>query len=195
MSLVSQLIKSLQILPGVGAKSAQRMTFHLLQKNQQGAEAIAHTLLEALQKVKECPRCRTLTELELCRICASEKRNSQQICVVESAADIIHMEQATDYRGRYFVLHGKLSPIDGIGIKELKLDLLVEILAENPVEEMIIATGSTIEGETTAQYLSQLAESAGITASRLAHGVPLGGEIEYIDSNTLAHAFGSRVKI
>lgn len=105
------------------------------------------------------------------------------------------MEQATDYRGRYFVLHGKLSPIDGIGIKELKLDLLVKILAEQPVEEMIIATSSTIEGETTAQYLSQLAESAGITASRLAHGVPLGGEIEYIDSNTLAHAFGSRVKI
>ena len=195
MSLVAQLMKSLQILPGVGAKSAQRMTFHLLQKNPQGAEIIANTLIEALKKVKECPRCRTLTELELCRICASDKRNDSQICVVESAADIIHMEQATDYRGRYFVLHGKLSPMDGIGIKELKLDKLIDILAQDPIEEMIIATGSTIEGETTAQYLSQLAESANITATRLAHGVPLGGEIEYIDNNTLAHAFGSRIKI
>lgn len=195
MSLVNQLIKALQVLPGVGAKSAQRMAFYLLQKNPQGAEAIGSTLLEAVDKVKECERCRTLTEQVQCRICISDKRIDSQICVVESPIDIIQIEQATDYNGRYFVLHGRLSPMDGLGVQELKLDRLVHLLSCEPIEEMIIATGSTVEGETTAQYLSQLADAAQIVSTRLAHGVPLGGNIEFIDNNTLAHAFGSRVKL
>lgn len=193
MSLISQLMQSLQVLPGVGPKSAQRLTFFLLQKDQQGGKHLAETLLEALDRVSECKFCRTLTEHEVCRICSNDQRHSKQICVVESPADIVHLEQATDYQGRYFVLHGKLSPIDGIGPKELKLELLVEMMAD--CEELILATGSTVEGETTAQYLSHLAEKGGIKTTRLAHGVPLGGELEYIDNSTLAHAFASRVSL
>ena len=154
---------------------------------------MAETLLQAVDQVKECNTCRTLTEHEQCRICSNEQRSKQQICVVESPSDIVHLEQATDYKGRYFVLHGKLSPIDGMGPKELKLDLLVELLSDEACTEMILATGSTVEGETTAQYLSHLAEKGGIKTTRLAHGVPLGGELEYIDNSTLAHAFASRV--
>ncbi|WP_154223400.1 recombination mediator RecR [Marinicella rhabdoformis] len=195
MSLISQLMNALQIMPGIGPKSAQRLTFHLLQKDKAGAKHLAETLLQAVEQVKECKACRTLTEHELCKICSNEQRSKQQICVVESPADIVHLEQATDYKGRYFVLHGKLSPIDGMGPKELKLDLLVELLSDEACKEMILATGSTVEGETTAQYLSHLAEKGGIKTTRLAHGVPLGGDLEYIDNSTLAHAFASRVNI
>ncbi len=191
MSLINQLVQSLQILPGVGPKSAQRLTFYLLQKDQSGGKKLAETLLEALDKVRECQKCRTLTEHDLCHICANDQRHSKQICVVESPTDIVQIEQATDYQGSYFVLHGKLSPIDGIGPKELRLDLLVSMMAD--CEELILATGSTIEGETTARYLSHLAEKGGIKTTRLAHGVPLGGELAYIDNSTLAHAFASRV--
>ncbi len=195
MSLLDRLIKSLQILPGVGPKSSQRMAFYLLQKNRQGAQNLAESLVAALEKVRECERCRALTESSLCDICANPKRNSANLCVVESPADILLIEQATAFNGHYFVLHGKLSPIDGVGPTQLQFSKLVQRLSEDAVKEMIIATGSTVEGETTAQYLSQLASKAGIPATRLAHGVPLGGDIEFIDSGTLAHAFGSRTRM
>jgi recombination protein RecR len=193
MSLIKELMNALQILPGVGPKSAQRLTFHVLQKDQAGGRHLAEVMLEALEKIRECNQCRTLTEREICKICDNPARSHSQICVVETPADIIHLEQATDYQGRYFVLHGKLSPIDGVGPAELKLNRLVELLVH--CDELIIATGSTVEGETTAQYLSHLAEQGGIKATRLAHGVPLGGDLEYIDNSTLAHAFASRTKL
>ncbi|MCX7554990.1 recombination mediator RecR [Marinicella sp. S1101] len=195
MSLVSDLMSSLQILPGVGPKTAQRLTFHLLQKDQAGGKNLAETLLEALEKVGECEVCRTLTENQQCKICTNSQRKYHKICVVETPADIIHIEAATDFSGKYFVLHGKLSPIDGMGPADLKLNMLVDMLAKPECEELIIATGSTLEGETTAQYLAHLAEQGGIKATRLAHGVPLGGDLEYIDNSTLAHAFASRTNI
>jgi recombination protein RecR len=183
---------ALQVMPGVGPKSAQRLTFFLLQKDQQGAHNLAGTLLKALEEVKECDLCRTLTENDICSICSNDQRSWQQLCVVESPADIMQIEQATDYKGRYFVLHGKLSPLDGMGPGELKLNKLIDIMARAECQELIVATGSTVEGETTAQYLANLAEKGGLKASRLAHGVPLGGDLEYIDNNTLAHAFAGR---
>ena len=186
-------MRALQILPGVGSKTAQRLTFHLLQKDKTGGKYLAETLLTAIEKVNECEQCRTLTEHEVCKICANSSRSAKHVCVVETPADIIQIEQATDFKGKYFVLHGKLSPIDGIGPAELKLEKLVNMLVE--CEELTIATGSTVEGETTAQYLSHLAEKGGIKATRLAHGVPLGGDLEYIDNSTLAHAFASRTKL
>ncbi len=192
MSLVTKLMDALQIMPGIGPKSAQRLTFFLLQKDQEGARNLAKILDQALDQVKECQHCRTLTENELCGICSNEQRSWHQLCVVESPADIIQIEQAIDYKGRYFVLHGKLSPLDGMGPAELKLNQLIDIMARAECQELIVATGSTIEGETTAQYLANLAEKGGIKASRLAHGVPLGGDLEYIDNNTLAHAFAGR---
>jgi len=193
MSLINELMKALQILPGVGSKTAQRLTFHLLQKDKTGGKHLAETLLTAIENVSECEQCRTLTEHKICKICANPNRSNKHVCVVESPADIIQIEQATEFKGKYFVLHGKLSPIDGIGPAELKLEKLVDMLVE--CEEMTIATGSTVEGETTAQYLSHLAEKGGIKATRLAHGVPLGGDLEYIDNSTLAHAFASRTKL
>lgn len=195
MSLISDLINSLQILPGVGPKTAQRLTFHILQKDQKGGEKLAETMLQAIEKVGECEVCRTLTENPQCKICTNTHRKYNQICVVETPADIIHLESATDFQGKYFVLHGKLSPIDGMGPADLKLNLLVELLAKPECKELIIATGSTLEGETTAQYLAHMAEQGGIKASRLAHGVPLGGDLEYIDNSTLAHAFASRTHL
>lgn len=195
MSLISDLINSLQILPGVGPKTAQRLSFYILQKDQKGAKQLAETILQAIENVGECEICRTLTENTQCKICANSHRKYDQICVVESPADIIHLESATDYKGKYFVLHGKLSPIDGMGPADLKLHLLVELLAKPECKELIIATGSTLEGETTAQYLAHMAEQGGIKATRLAHGVPLGGDLEYIDNSTLAHAFASRTHL
>ncbi len=192
MSLIKQLMDALQIMPGVGPKSAQRLAFFLLQKDKDGARHLSETLLKAVEQVKECAQCRTLTEAELCHICCNEARSWQQVCVVESPADIIQIEHATDYKGRYFVLHGKLSPLDGLGLAELKLERLVDLLAQAECNELIIATGSTVEGETTARYLANMAEQGGLKASRLAHGVPLGGDLEYIDNNTLAHAFAGR---
>lgn len=193
MSLISDLMNALQVLPGVGPKTAQRLTFYLLQKDKPGGKHLAETLLKSIEEVNECKSCRTLTEFETCRICSNPVRTDKQVCVVESPADIIQIEQATDFSGKYFVLHGKLSPIDGVGPSELKLNLLVEMLVD--CEELIIATGSTVEGETTAQYLCHLAEKGGIKVTRLAHGVPLGGDLEYIDNSTLAHAFASRTNL
>ena len=183
---------ALRCLPGVGPKSAQRMAFHLLERDPEGAMALAGALNAAIDGIGRCERCRTLTEDRICRICAATDRDGRLLCAVESPADILVIEQATGYRGRYFVLLGRLSPLDGIGPGELGLDQLEQRLAEEPIEELIIATNPTVEGEATAHYLSEMAREAGVRASRLAHGVPLGGELEYVDRGTLAHAFSGR---
>lgn len=192
---MAALVEALRCLPGVGPKSAQRIAFHLLKRNRAGARHLAESLKTAMDRIGHCQRCRTFSEDEVCSICASPKRESASLCVVESAVDVLILEQATAYRGMYFVLQGHLSPLDGLGPKELGLDVLVARIAEGEVNELIIATNPTVEGEATAHYLAQLAHAGGIKATRLAHGVPIGGELEYIDHGTLAHAFGSRVSI
>ena len=194
-SLLEQLIESLRVLPGVGQKSAQRMAYHLLERDRDGGTRLAERLAEAMEKVGHCKRCRDFSESELCAICASGSRDAQQLCAVESPADRLAIEHATGYRGLYFVLQGRLSPLDGIGPRELGLDQLAARMAEGEVGELIIATNPTVEGEATAHYLAQLARQHGVRPSRIAHGVPLGGELEYIDRGTLAHAFGSRIDI
>lgn len=195
MALIDQLVESLRCLPGVGQKSAQRMAFHLLERNRSGGRRLAQALEAAMQRIGNCKRCRNFSESDLCALCASDSRAEEVLCVVESPADQAAIEQATDFRGRYFVLLGRLSPLDGMGPAELGLDLLDARLAEGAVRELIIATNPTVEGEATAHYLSQIARSHSVRPSRLAHGVPLGGELEYVDRGTLAHAFGSRLDV
>jgi recombination protein RecR len=193
--LLNQLIESLRCLPGVGPKTAQRMALHLLERNREGGLQLATVLAEAMQKIGRCQQCRDLTELEICSVCANPRRNQSQLCVVESPVDVLAIEQATAYKGRYFVLLGRLSPLDGIGPAELGLDQLAERLEKEPPEEMIIATNPTVEGEATSYYLQQMARKNNIRVTRIAHGVPLGGELEYTDQSTLAHAFGSRLPV
>ena len=193
--LLNQLIESLRCLPGVGPKTAQRMALHLLERNRDGGLQLASVLLEAMGKIGRCRQCRDLTEFEICTICASPRRDQTQLCVVESPVDVLAIEQATAYKGRYFVLLGRLSPLDGIGPAELGLDQLAEQLEDNTPEEMIIATNPTVEGEATSYYLHTMAKKHDIRITRIAHGVPLGGELEYTDQSTLAHAFGSRLLI
>jgi len=191
-SLLEQLIEALKVLPGVGPKSAQRMAYHLLERERERGLQLAGVLAEALDRIGHCAQCRDFTEGEVCAICASASRDRQLLCVVESPADRLAIEQATGYRGVYFILQGRLSPLDGVGPRELGLDKLAERLAAGEVVEMIIATNPTVEGEATAHYLAQLARQHGVKPSRLAHGVPLGGELEYVDRGTLSHAFGTR---
>jgi len=191
--LLSQLMESLRCLPGVGQKSAQRMAYHLLERNREGGMRLATALQESLKRIGHCVQCRDFTEQECCAICASSARDPAQLCVVETPADRLVIEQATGYRGLYFILQGRLSPLDGIGPRELGLDILAKRLAEGSVTEMIIATNPTVEGEATAHYLAQLARQFEVKPSKLAHGVPIGGELEYIDRGTLAHAFGTRI--
>ncbi|WP_457667607.1 recombination mediator RecR [Thiolapillus sp.] len=193
--LLMQLIDSFCCLPGVGPKTAQRMAFHLLERDREGGRKLSGVLLQAVEDIGHCRRCRTLTEDELCGLCANEQRNDAQLCVVETPADVLAIEQATDYGGRYFVLGGRLSPLDGIGPREIGLDQLANILEEGRVEELILATNPTVEGEATAQYISEMAAEKAIQATRIAHGVPLGGELEYVDGGTLAHAFVGRRKV
>ena len=190
--LLEQLIESLRVLPGVGQKTAQRMAYHLLDRERDGGKRLAAVLAEALERIGHCAQCRDFTEGTLCAICASGSRDRHQLCVVESPSDRLAIEQATGYRGVYFVLHGRLSPLDGIGPRELGLDALADRLGAGEAGELIIATNPTVEGEATAHYLAQLARQHGVRPSRLAHGVPLGGELEYVDRGTLAHAFGGR---
>ena len=192
MSLLEQLIDAFRILPGVGQKSAQRMAYHVLEREREGGRKLADALAEAVAKIGHCERCRDFSEDDLCATCASASRDAHQLCAVESPADRLAIEQATGYRGLYFVLQGRLSPLDGIGPRELGLDRLAERLAEGEVQELIIATNPTVEGEATAHYLAQLARKHGVRPSRPTHGVPLGGELEYVDRGTLSHAFGSR---
>ncbi|WP_448229168.1 recombination mediator RecR [Pseudoxanthomonas mexicana] len=191
-TLLEQLIESLRVLPGVGQKTAQRMAYHLLDRERDGGKRLAGVLAEALDHIGHCAQCRDFTESEICALCASGSRDRHQLCVVESPSDRLAIEQATGYCGLYFVLHGRLSPLDGIGPRELGLDALSARLAQGEVTELIIATNPTVEGEATAHYLAQLARQQGVRPSRLAHGVPLGGELEYVDRGTLAHAFGGR---
>lgn len=193
--LLVQLIQHLCCLPGVGPKTAQRMAFHLLQSDRNGAKMLAGTLLSAIDNIGHCQQCRTLTELALCKICADNSRDSSLICIVESPADVWIVEQAAVFKGRYFVLHGRLSPLDGIGPDELGLDLLEQRLATGSVKELILATNSTVEGEATAYFISEIAKKHHVQASRIAHGVPMGGELEFIDSGTLSHAFKGRKEI
>jgi recombination protein RecR len=190
--LLNELIDALRCLPGVGAKTAQRMAFHVLERDRAGAKKLSEKLVAAVERIGNCTRCRTFSEDPVCTTCASPQRDSSLLCVVETPVDQLAVEQATGYRGRYFVLLGRLSPLDGMGPKELGIDLLAARLAENEVREVIIATNPTVEGEATAHLLSQIARAANVRATRLAHGVPLGGELEFIDRGTLAHAFGGR---
>ena len=190
--LLNELIDALRCLPGVGAKSAQRMAFHILERDRPGALRLAEKLQAATQHIGNCTRCRTFSETTVCAVCASSARDVQTLCIVETPADQIAIEQATGFRGRYFVLLGRLSPLDGLGPRELGIDLLAARLAEGEIRELIIATNATVEGEATAHLLGQVARQAGVRATRLAHGVPLGGELEYVARGTLAHAFGSR---
>lgn len=191
-SLLEQLIEAFRILPGVGQKTAQRMAYHVLERERDGGRRLAEVLGDAVEKVGHCTRCRDFSESELCATCASASRDVQLLCAVESPADRLVIEQATGYRGLYFVLQGRLSPLDGIGPRELGLEQLAERLAQGEVQELIIATNPTVEGEATAHYLAQLARQAGVRPSRLTHGVPIGGELEYVDRGTLSHAFGTR---
>ena len=192
---LARLIESLRCLPGVGPKSAQRMAFHLLERDRGGGRSLAQALAEALETVGHCRRCRMLTESELCAICASTQRNVAQLCVVESPADVVAIEQSGGFRGRYFVLMGHLSPLDGVGPSELGLDAFEQLLGEGEVTEVILATNPTVEGEATAHYLGELALRRGLKASRIAHGVPVGGELEYVDGGTLAHALAGRTAV
>ena len=191
--LLEQLIESLRCLPGVGPKSAQRMALHLLERDRDGANQLSTVLEEAMERIGRCRICRNLTEQEVCQICSNEQRDKTLLCVVESPSDVIAIEQATGYRGRYFVLMGRLSPLDGIGPAELGLEQLGELLNKRAPGEMIIATNPTVEGEATAYYLQRMAQKHGVTVSRIAHGVPLGGELEFTDQSTIAHAFSSRL--
>lgn len=190
--LLEQLVESLRCLPGVGPKTAQRMALHLLERNREGGVQLSEVLLQAMQTIGRCKTCRNLTELEICGICNSPRRDDSLLCIVESPVDVLAIEQATAYRGRYFVLLGRLSPLDGIGPAELGLDQLARRLEQETPKEIIIATNPTVEGEATSYYLQRMAKKHEIRVSRIAHGVPLGGELEYTDQSTLAHAFGSR---
>ncbi|MDZ7852375.1 MAG: recombination mediator RecR [Halomonas sp.] len=191
--LVERLMESLRVLPGVGPKTAQRMAMHLLERDRDGGRRLVETLGVALERVGYCRRCRTLTEEDVCSICTSARRDDDLLCVVESPADQLAIEEAGGYRGRYFVLHGHLSPLDGIGPEDIGLDRLEERVAEGGVEEVVLATNPTVEGEATAHYIAAQLSSLGVRLSRLAYGVPMGGELEYVDGGTLSRAFNGRL--
>lgn len=193
--LLLQLIEALRCLPGVGPKSAQRMAFHLLERNRKGASTLSTALQQAVENIGHCSLCRTLSETDICQYCSDTRRKDELLCIVETPADVLAINQATDFRGKYFVLMGHLSPLDGIGPAELGLDLLEQRLKQGDVKELILATNPTVEGETTAHYISEMAREYGVESTRLAHGIPLGGELEYIDGGTLAHAFSGRLKL
>jgi recombination protein RecR len=189
---LGRLIEGLRKLPGVGPKSAQRIAFHLLDRDRSGAQFLENALAEALAGVGRCPGCRMFCEDDRCAYCSQARRATGQVCVVEGPSDLIAIENGTSYRGRYFVLMGRLSPLDGIGPEQLGLPELQRQLTQGGVEELIIATNPTIEGEATAYYLAEMARAAGVKVSRIAHGVPMGGELEYVDGGTLAHALSGR---
>ena len=190
--LIDQLIEAFRCLPGVGPKSGQRMTLHLLERNRAGGKRLTEALTEALDAVGNCAQCRTLTEEEVCRICANPSRNRRLCCVVESHADIFAIEQSGTFRGVYFVLMGHLSPIDGIGPEQLGMNQLLERIQAGDFEEVIIACNPTVEGDATAYYIAEQLKSINVVVSRIAHGVPVGGELEFVDSGTLTHAFMGR---
>jgi len=186
------LIDTLRCLPGVGPKSAQRMTLHLLERDREGALALADALRDAVARIGHCRRCRNFTELEICELCSDQRRDQTAVCVVETPADVIAVESSGSFRGLYFVLMGHLSPIDGIGPAEIGLDSFHQRVIDEGIDEVIVATNPTVEGEATAYYLTELLQPLGVSLSRIAHGIPLGGELEYVDGNTLAHAIAGR---
>ncbi|MDQ1310926.1 MAG: Recombination protein RecR [Pseudomonadota bacterium] len=189
---LSRLIEALRCLPGVGPKSAQRMAFHLLERDRDGAREIAASVGQAIEKLGHCQRCRMFAEGELCPVCTSASRDRSLLCVVESPADVVAIEQSGSFRGCYFVLMGHLSPLDGVGPSEIGIDALERLLGGGEVREVILATNPTVEGEATAHFLAEVVSRRGIRASRIAHGVPVGGELEYVDGGTLAHALAGR---
>ncbi len=193
--LIGRLIEALRCLPGVGPKSAQRMAYHLLERNRDGARRLAEALVEAVERVGHCRDCRTLTEAEVCPLCSSPRRDRSLLCVVESPTDVQALEQSTGFQGLYFVLLGHLSPLDGIGPEDIGLDRLAARLDGGEVQEVILATNPTVEGEATAHYIGEMVHSRGIRVTRIAHGVPLGGELEYVDGGTLSHAFHGRREV
>lgn len=190
--LIDQLILALRCLPGVGPKSAQRMALHLLERERSAGMALAKVLEQAITQVGHCQRCRTLSESALCTLCANPARDRTLLCIVETPMDVIALEQTGSYRGQYFVLMGRLSPLDGIGPEELGIPHFLAHLTAHPPHEVILATNPTVEGEATAHYIAELVKQRGISATRIAHGVPLGGELEYIDGNTIARALSGR---
>jgi recombination protein RecR len=189
---LNRLIEALRCLPGVGPKSAQRMAFHLLERDRDGAREIAASVGQAIEKLGHCQRCRMFAEGELCPVCTSASRDRSLLCVVESPADVVAVEQSGSFRGCYFVLMGHLSPLDGVGPSEIGIEALERLLGGGEVREVILATNPTVEGEATAHFLAEVITRRGIRASRIAHGVPVGGELEYVDGGTLAHALAGR---
>jgi recombination protein RecR len=189
---LSRLIEALRCLPGVGPKSAQRMAFHLLERDRDGGREIAASVVGAMEKLGHCQRCRMFAEGEFCPVCSTPSRDRTLLCVVESPADVVAIEQSGGFRGCYFVLMGHLSPLDGVGPAEIGIEAFEKLLAEGEVREVILATNPTVEGEATAHFLASVAARFGLRASRIAHGVPVGGELEYVDSGTLAHALAGR---
>ena len=183
---------ALRCLPGVGPKSSQRMALHLLERDRIGAQRLVESLQTALDRIGHCRQCRDLSETDLCALCANPRRDRSLLCVIETPADVLAVEQSTGFQGLYFVLMGHLSPLDGIGPAELGLDALETRLDQGEIREIILATNPTVEGEATAYYIAEMARERGIRATRIAHGVPLGGELEYVDGGTLAHAFAGR---
>ncbi len=194
ISLLEKLVEALRIMPGIGRKSAQRIAHHLLQRNRDGAKHLAAMLNEAMERVGHCERCRTYTENQLCYRCVSSKRDNSVICVVENPSDVDAIDDA-NFRGRYFVLLGHLSPLDGIGPEDLGLNEFHKLLDDEELQEVILATNTTVEGEATAHFISEMVKSKGKNVSRIAHGIPMGGELEYVNSMTIAHALDGRKTI
>jgi recombination protein RecR len=191
--LLNDLIQALTILPGVGKKSAQRMALYLLDKNKQGAKIMASTLLEAVEDISRCKRCRMLTSNDFCRVCSDLSRDDKSICVVESPSDVLAIESTGGYKGKYFVLLGRLSPIEGVGPEDLGIEELLVIIESEDIEELILATSSTVEGDATGMYIKD--HIPDIKVSRISYGIPIGGELEYVDSNTIAQAIQGRTEV
>ena len=190
--LFENLVDNLRCLPGVGPKSAQRMAFHLLERNRGGGQHLAEALSHAMKNIRHCNQCRIFTEMDICEICSNKGRDHRSLCIVESPADALAVEQAGGYRGLYFVLMGRLSPLDGIGPEELGLELLSKRVQLEPFDEIIVATNPTVEGEATAHYIASMMKQLKLKTTRIAHGVPMGGELEYVDSSTLSQALAER---
>ena len=190
--ILQDLIDAFKQLPGIGIKSAQRIVFYLLKENDNKAQFLADSIQKSFQSISECDQCRMYTEEQTCGICTDTNRDGDTICIVETPADLIAIENTMQFKGKYFVLMGRLSPIDGIGPDELKIDLLLNLLQQSNVKEVILAVSPTIEGEATVSYIATQVESKNIKASRIAYGVPMGGELEYVDSNTLIQALNNR---
>lgn len=193
--LLKQLIEAFRVLPGVGPKSAQRMAFYLLERDREGGQRLAHLLTQAIKQVGHCQSCRTLCEKSFCSICENKNRDHSLLCIVEGPAHMVAIEQTGGYHGLYFVLSGHLSPIDGIGPKEIGIDDLAIRLTQGPIKEVVLATSATVEGEATAYYIADMVKAHGINATRIAHGVPMGAELEYIDGGTIAKALIDRTVV